>query len=390
MKKKTRKGNKTRKRKKTRKTNKKKRFKKRSLKRRRIGKSKKKQKKKITRRKKVRSKKTKTKKRKKSSRAFFQSFLRIKAFNLKNLFSYVSRPIFEAYYNFQQERKRKFLKAQDAEEREKERLKRERFLLIKKIKEKQLKEEIYYSKELKKDMKLFLKESERISRIQKAKEQQEILNNLKLNKQIASFEARQNREIAILERASLHAEKQNYQELLDRINNLKAKYKLLRTQKLQEKLKALGIEVQGDEDRVALLEKEKRLLFEKSEIENALMPFTRSLRSIAFFCNRSEILGKHLSPLKAIDLSYDTGEVYLKWLDLQDADDFVLLTYLKDNSQESKKVVLEIKTDPDKNQSMEFDIKSIFPFQEAAIDNVVKMIERERNSKKTSEEKQAS
>ena len=159
---------------------------------------------------------------------------------------------------------------------------------------------------------------------------------------------------------------------------------------MQEKLKALGIEVQGDEDRAALLEKEKRLLFEKSEIENALMPFTRSLRSIAFFCNRSEILGKHLSPLKAIDLSYDTGEVYLKWLDLQDADDFVLLTYLKDNSQESKKVVLEIKTDPDKNQSMEFDIKSIFPFQEAAIDNVIKMIERERNLKKISKEKQAS
>ena len=50
------------------------------------------------------------------------------------------------------------------------------------------------------------------------------------------------------------------------LNNLKAKYKLLRTQKLQEKLKALGIEVQDDEDRAALLEKEKRLLFEKSEI----------------------------------------------------------------------------------------------------------------------------
>ena len=133
-------------------------------------------------------------------------------------------------------------------------------------------------------------------------------------------------------------------------------------------------------------------MFEKSEIENALMPFTRSLRSIAFFCNRSQVLGKHLSPLKIIDLSYDTGEIYLKWLDLQDSDDFILLAYLSSSplTKESKKVVLEIKTDPDKNRSMEFDIKSIFPFQEAAIDNVVKMIERERNSKKTSEEKQAS
>ena len=49
-----------------------------------------------------------------------------------------------------------------------------------------------------------------------------------------------------------------------------------------------------------------------------------------------------------------------------------------------------MKTNPDKHLSVEFDIKSIFQFQETAIDNVVKMIERERNSKKSSEQKQAS
>ena len=37
-----------------------------------------------------------------------------------------------------------------------------------------------------------------------------------------------------------------------------------------------------------------------------------------------------------------------------------------------------------KHLSVEFDVKSIFQFQETAIDNVVKMIERERNSKKSS------
>ena len=126
---------KTRKRKKTRKTNKKKRFKRRARIKRQF-------KKKILKRstKGKKRSKIKAKKRKKSSRAFFQSFLRVKAFSLKNLFSYVSRPIFEAYYNFQQERKRKLLKAQEAKEREKEQLKRERFLLIKKMKEEQLKE----------------------------------------------------------------------------------------------------------------------------------------------------------------------------------------------------------------------------------------------------------
>ena len=226
--------------------------------------------------------------------------------------------------------------------------------------------------------------------IQKAKEQQEIINNLKLSKQIAAFEIRQNREITELEKATFKAEKSDYQEVLDRISAIRLKYKNLRLESYRKKLQDLGIDVKGDEDKSALLEKERKLLLQKSEIENLLMPFTRSLRSIAFFCNRSHILGKHLSPLKTVDSSHDTGEVYLKWLDLLDSEDFLLLCYLKDNSTESKKVVLEMKTNPEKHLSVEFEIKSVFQFQETAIDNVVKMIDRERNSRKSSEQKQAS
>ena len=49
-----------------------------------------------------------------------------------------------------------------------------------------------------------------------------------------------------------------------------------------------------------------------------------------------------------------------------------------------------MKTNPAKHLSVEFDIKSVFQFQETAIDNVVKMIERERDSKKVTEQKKAS
>jgi len=334
--------------------------------------------------------KVKAKKTKSFSFVLPKSFSKIKAFSLKNLFSYLASPIFESYYNFQRERKRKLLKAQEAKEREQERIKRARLELIKKMKEEQLKEEIYYSKELKKDMEIFLREQERETRKQKAKEQQEIIDNLRLSRQVAAFEARQNREIAELEKAAFKAEKEDYQEVLDRISAIRLKYKNLRLESYRKKLQDLGIEVKEYEDRSILLEKEKKLLLQKSEIENTLMPFTRSLRSIAFFCNRSHILGKHLSPLKIIDSSHDTGEVYLKWLDLLDSEDFLLLCYLKDNSIESKKVVLEMKTNPEKHLSVEFEIKSVFQFQETAIDSVVKMIERERNSKKIFEEKQAS
>ena len=317
-------------------------------------------------------------------------YSRIKPPSFKSILSYLSRPIFEAYYNFQKDRQRKLLKIQEAKEQEQERLKKEKFELIKKMKEEQLKEEVYYSKELKKDMKIFLREQERETRKEKAKQQQEIINNLRLTKQIAAFELRQNKEITDLEKEAFKAEKEDYQEVLDRIASIRLKYKNLRLESYRNKLQNLGIEVKDDEDKSALLEKERKLLLQKSEIENTLMPFTRSLRSIAFFCNRSHILGKHLSPLKIIDSSHDTGEVYLKWLDLSESEDFLLLCYLKDNLIESKKVVLEMKTDPEKHLSVEFDIKSIFQFQETAIDNVVKLIERERNSKKSPEQKKAS
>mgnify|MGYP001807825035 FL=1 len=347
-------------------------------------------KKSIKRKQRVKNRAKKPKKPKKLKLEIPESFKAIKKFTLKNLFSYISAPVFEAYYNFQRDRKRKLLKAQEAKDREIERKKRERLELVKKMKEEQVKEELYYSKELKKDMQIFLNEQAREARKIKAKQQQEIINNLKLSKQAAAFEARQNKEIAELEKVAYKTERDDYQEVLDRIAAIRLKYKNLRLESYRKKLEELGIEVQGDEDRTALLEKEKKLLLQKSEIENTLMPFTRSLRSIAFFCNRSKILGKHLSPLKIIDQSDSTGEIYLKWLELSESSDFLLLCFLKDNNIETKKIVLEIKTNPEKHLSVEFDIKSIFQFQETAIDAVVKLIDRERNSKKTQEQKQAS
>ena len=347
-------------------------------------------KKSIKRKQRVKISAKKPKKPKKLKLEIPESFKVIKKFTLKNLFSYISAPVFEAYYNFQRDRKRKLLKAQEAKDREIERRKRERLELVKKMKEEQVKEELYYSKELKKDMQIFLNEQAREARKIKAKQQQEIINNLKLSKQAAAFEARQNKEIVELEKVAYKTERDDYQEVLDRIAAIRLKYKNLRVESYRKKLEELGIEVQGNEDRTALLEKEKKLLLQKSEIENTLMPFTRSLRSIVFFCNRSKILGKHLSPLKIIDQSDSTGEIYLKWLELSESSDFLLLCFLKDNNIETKKIVLEIKTNPEKHLSVEFDIKSIFQFQETAIDAVVKLIDRERNSKKTQEQKQAS
>ena len=141
---------------------------------------------------------------KKTKFNFSKLFFKIKTPSFSGILSFLSRPVFEAYYNFQRDRKQKLIKAQEAKEKEQERAKRERLELVKKMKEEQLKEEVYYSKELKKDMKIFLREQERETRKQKAKQQQEIINNLKLSKQIEAFEARQNKEIAELEKTAFN------------------------------------------------------------------------------------------------------------------------------------------------------------------------------------------
>ena len=74
-------------------------------------------------------------------------------------------------------------------------------------------------------MRIFLREQERETRKEKAKQQQEIINNLKLRKQIAAFEDRQNKEINELEKTAFKAEKEDYQDVLDRIALIREKYK---------------------------------------------------------------------------------------------------------------------------------------------------------------------
>ena len=92
---------------------------------------------------------------------------------------------------------------------------------------------------------------------------QKILENLRINKKIAGFEARMNREVAMLEKAAFKAEKEDYQSTLDRVNAIKEKYKNFRLESYRKKLQDLGIQVQGDEDKSALIEKERKLLFQK-------------------------------------------------------------------------------------------------------------------------------
>ena len=103
---------------------------------------------------------------------------------------------------------------------------------------------------------------------------------------------------------------------------------------------------------------------------------------MSFMINKHH-LSRKMSPLKVIDLSMENGEVYLKWLEEESSEDFLMLIYVRDNNLNSGKIVLELKTQPDKHSSHEFSFNEIFSFQNLIIDSACSMLERIRNQKKT-------
>ena len=291
-------------------------------------------------------------------------------------------PIFRAYDSYLHNRRQKKLKEENERIKEQERQKKERVRLIKEQKEQELKDKIKFARETKVEMQVYLRQAERRARKEKAEQHKKILENLKADKLIQKFEARMVREQAFLEKYALTNLKESYEPVLEKIAAIKERYKKLQAEILAKKLSELGVEVSGDEDKSVLLEKERQFIFEKSQIENTLLPYTRSLRSMSFMINKHH-LSRNMSPLKVIDLSMENGEVYLKWLEEESSEDFLMLIYVRDNNLNSGKIVLELKTQPDKHSSHEFSFNEIFNFQNLIIDSACLMLERIRNQKKT-------
>ena len=288
-------------------------------------------------------------------------------------------PLFKAYDSYKSSQLKKKLKQEGERLKEQEREKKERAKLIKEQKEKELRDQIKFAKETKVELQLYLRQAEREARKEKAEQHKKMLINLRLEKTLRQYELRSLREQQQLEKYALQNIKEDYQPILDKIAAIKTRYDNLKIEKMRNRLSELGAKLTGDEDKAKLLEAERELIFEKSKIENVMLPYTRSLRTAAFLINRDH-LGKNMSPLKIIDNSMENGEVFIKWMDLEDSEDFLILIYC--DSLESGKIVCELKLNPEKHMTHEFYFKEIFSFQSKIIDELIAMLERTRNQKK--------
>ena len=158
------------------------------------------------------------------------------------------------------EKRRLKLEKIELERKEKidqEKQKKKEELLRIKLKEQSLKDEVRLEKQRTKDIKLFLRKEQAILRLEQAEKQKQFLKQLRLDKQIEKFRIREVKELERLEKISLREKREDYSGLQDRINKLKEKYRIIRDQKIKERVEALGVKLQGDEDRETLLFKEK-------------------------------------------------------------------------------------------------------------------------------------
>ena len=244
-----------------------------------------------------------------------------------------------------------------------------------KLKEQALKDEVKLEKQRAKDIKLFLRKEQALLRIEQAEKQKQFLKQLRLEKQIEKFRVREVKELEKLEKISLKEKRDDYAGLQKRIEQLKEKYRIIRDQKIRERVEALGVKIQGDEDRETLLKKEKEYTLARQKIEFALESFFRSASSLVFQLNKRHIT-RHMSIFRCIDRRFETGEIFIKWDESVD-DEWLLLIYIKNNSPDEG-IVIEDKTNPEKNISHEFKNNEIFKASETMVDSLTQLIARKR------------
>jgi len=301
--------------------------------------------------------------------------------HIQAFFDIFANKIFEYKILRLDEKRKKKLEENEKKEKEKiliykQKIKEEE--LQTKIQEKNLKEEIKLEKERTRDIKLFLRKEQALIRIEHAERQRQFLKQLQLEKKIEKFRIREIKELEKIEKISLKEKRDDYSGLQARIEKLKDKYKIIRDQKIRERVEALGVKIVGDEDRETLLQKEKDYKIARQKIELSLESFYRSASSLVFQLNKRHVT-RHMSIFRCIDQRFETGEIFIKWDEASD-EEWLLLIYIKDNSPE-KGIVIEDKSNPEKNSSYEFKPNEIFKASDLMVDSLTHLIARKRAKK---------
>ena len=306
----------------------------------------------------------------------------LKKLSLKKIISFLLHPIFTVYEDFREKRKIERLRKIALEKKEKERQIKEEERLRYEAKQRELKQEIKLARERSHDLKKFIRQEQAILRREQAEKRLRFLEEIRLEKKIDSFRRRELQEIKNLEKLALKEQRDDYRPVEERLEKIKDKYRLIREQKIRERVQSLGVEISDADSKEDLLQKEREYAEQREKISLALESFYRSINSLVFQLNKRYI-PKHKSVLRVIDRRYETNECFVRYDDSPD-EDWLVLIYLEDSDSKKGKIIVENKTNPEKHETKSFHTKEIFSFSDYMVDAMTQHIDRERAQKKAS------
>ena len=302
--------------------------------------------------------------------------------SFQNVISFMLWPFFRAYDDFREKRKIEKLRKIALEKKERERQIKEEQRLRYETKQRELRDEIKLAKTREQDLKKFIRQEQAILRKEQAEKRRRFLEEIKLEKKIESFRKRELQEIKNLEKLALQEQREDYRPVEERLEKIKDKYRLIREQKIKERIESLGIEVLATDSKEDLIQKEKEYAEQRQKIETILESFYRSANSLVFQLNKRYI-PKHKSILRVIDRRYEENLCFIRYDDVPD-ENFLMLIYLEDSNPAKETIVLEDKTNEEKHVTKSFKPNQIFAYSDYLVDQFTAHLDREFKKKKTS------
>ena len=300
--------------------------------------------------------------------------------SFQKVINFVLQPFFRAYDDFREKRKIEKLRKIVLEKKEKERQIREERRLRYEAKQQELRDEVKLARERSQDLKKFIRQEQAILRREQAEKRRHFLEEIKLEKKIESFRKRELQEIKDLEKLALREQIQDYRTgVEERLEKIKEKYRLIREQKIRERVESLGVEISDADTKEDLLQKEKEYAEHRQTIELVLESFYRAANSLVFQLNKRYI-PKHKSILRVIDRRYESNECFIRYDDSPD-EDWLILIYLEDSDAKKGKIVVENKANSEKHETKSFETKEIFTYSDYLVDAMTAHIDRERQKK---------
>jgi hypothetical protein len=291
--------------------------------------------------------------------------------SFQKVINFILTPFFRAYDNYFENKKIKKLEKISFEKKEREReiIKTEKKILEDK------KKELYFEKKLEKerkdDLKKFIQEGQAQLRKELQVKKRKLYESMQIQRKLDMFAKREARECASLETLALKENISEYKTVQDAIERIRIKYKLIRENKIRERIASLGIEVESQDTREDLYRKEKEFNEKRLQVEIVLESFFRSAQSLVFAINRRH-LPKQSDVLRTIDKRWDENLFYVRY-DNEIEENWIFLVYLEDDQ---KTIAVEDKSDEQKNIVKKFNTNQVFAYSDFLTDRIVAHIDR--------------